>query len=295
MDELTIEEILLGLKNEEYFSHRLTLLSLLSNKLLNDEDKSIQEEFEKKRQEWLKAEAIRREEEKKIEAEYLEKIKSGEVKDPTQGGFSVVEKTPEELAKDEVEEAKKIKFVFNHQPKGIVLEKNLTIQLFTILFFILIKTNTKESDENKLILNTLLSCLVNLTINETMSGYLVELIEQATDPSATTSVANVDKNILRYFNLGFHLMIRKFIEYNPQIEPDITEELVAASKERDENVWDLLDEYQYVGNLLCNLCRNEYIRKIILKQSNNYFIKLPPLISTKNESRRIGVIGVIKT
>lgn len=154
------------------------------------------------------------------------------------------------------------------------------------------KTNTKLNDENKLIMNLLLSCLVNLTINEKMSQYLAELIEQASD--STSSLNSIDKNLLRYFNLGFVLMIRKFLDYNPQIEPELSPEMIENSKELGENVWDLLDEYQYAGNLLCNLCRHEFVRKVLLKQSNEYFIKFPELIATKNESRRGGVIGIIK-
>jgi hypothetical protein len=102
----------------------------------------------------------------------------------------------------------------------------------------------------KEIINFSLCTITNATIYQKYTESLLLLLEDSSSP----------------INTRFHQFIKSFLDYNPQLET--TEEL-------DQITWELHDEWQYMGSIICNLCQEEKGRKLILNQSYGYMMKLP--------------------
>lgn len=62
---------------------------------------------------------------------------------------------------------------------------------------------------------------------------------------------------------AFKIALNGYFDYNPRLESDET-----------SPDWEVIDPYQYVGSVLCNLCQVEAGRRIILKKSDEYVPKL---------------------
>jgi hypothetical protein len=174
MDELSIDEILIGLRNQSFVSQRLNLLELLTNK----------------------------------------------------------------LAEETTVENSTLKIVF---------DLVLTIPIIT----------ASTSDGGKKIISTSISALSNATTKEESAGLLLEHIEPA------------DSKLQKQF----HFIIKKYIQYNPQAE----------SSEVEDPDWVLLDEWQHVGSVLCNICQTDKGRSAIMKTSNGYMDRIAMQVSNNFE------------
>ena len=154
--------------------------------------------------------------------------------------------------------------------------KTLLVEVYE---YILSKLH-KDSIENEMI-NLLLSLLANLTIDDNNISIFLNYIDIDNDNS---------KNVLRN---SFIQMIERFLDYNPQVENSI------VSNDNDniinDDIWYNYDPWQHTSSILCNFCRIDNGRKIILKQSSGYMEKLILQIRSKNNCRRRGVVGCIKT
>lgn len=113
------------------------------------------------------------------------------------------------------------------------------------------------TDEKKFsheIINLSLCVLVNATIKQEYIEYFLEFIST---PDSGNPVS-----------VKFHSVIDQYLSYNPQFEAD---DLISSPDFR----WEELDQYQQVGNILANLCQQETGRKLILRTSTGYMLKLP--------------------
>lgn len=113
------------------------------------------------------------------------------------------------------------------------------------------------TDEKKFsheIINLSLCVLVNATIKQEYIEYFLEFIST---PESGNPIS-----------VKFHSVIDQYLSYNPQFEAD---DVISSPDFR----WEELDQYQQVGNILANLCQQETGRKLILRTSTGYMLKLP--------------------
>ena len=160
-------------------------------------------------------------------------------------------------------------------------EKGILIKLYE---YILIKLNNSSSHDNEMI-NILLSLLANLTIDENNTTIFLNHINVNNDNDKDS---NHDNSLRK----SCYNIIDNFLDYNPHFEN------VDNSTDNDNNnedIWYKFDPWQHTASVLCNFCRIDIGRKIILKQSSGYMEKLTLQIRSKNNCRRRGVIGCIKT
>jgi hypothetical protein len=115
-------------------------------------------------------------------------------------------------------------------------------------------TTTIGTDEDKCRqINCCLTALVNATTSEENIHLFFVVLQESMDNESYS-----DK---------FHRCITNFLDYNPQLEDD-------ASKNEASDYWEVNDEWQHLGNLLCNITQIEEGRKILLRQSTGYMEKL---------------------
>lgn len=138
--------------------------------------------------------------------------------------------------------------------------------LFKTLLMIIEKTSCKTLQGRKVV-NMTLCALSNSTITEAQVNCFLQFTGSTTSAEGSGEpVQNADTQL---YNRQFHHMIRKYLEYNPQLED--------GSIEGDD--WIGVDEWQYGGNVLTNLCQVEDGRRVILKQSSGYMEALPVQVS----------------
>jgi hypothetical protein len=124
------------------------------------------------------------------------------------------------------------------------------------------KTSCKTLQGRKIV-NMTLCALSNSTITENQVRFFLQFAGcVSSEDTASEPVLNSEAQV---YNRQFHHMIRKYLEYNPQLEE--------SSIEGDD--WIGSDEWQYGGNVLTNLCQVEDGRRIILRQSAGYMELLP--------------------
>ncbi len=128
--------------------------------------------------------------------------------------------------------------------------------LFKTLLTILEKTSCKTLQGRKIV-NMSLCALSNSTITETQASVFLELTRNNNPGESIGETSTLNRQ--------FHLMIRKYLEYNPQLEDGYAE----------DDDWIGVDEWQFGGNILTNLCQLEDGRKVILRQSTKYMESLP--------------------
>ena len=115
-------------------------------------------------------------------------------------------------------------------------------------------TTTIGSDEDKCRqINACLTALVNATTTESNVEIYFQVLKETMDKET-------------YFD-KFHRCIANFLDHNPQLEEE-------SSKNADADYWEVTDEWQHLGNLLCNLAQIEDGRRIILQQSKGYMERL---------------------
>ena len=135
-----------------------------------------------------------------------------------------------------------------------------------------------------------LALLSNLTLSEENATIFLE----RTTPLDSAPFA-------RHF---IHL-ISKFLDHNPQAEPNISSvsasaAVVASSSSYSTTAVDAaaetasVDPWEHVASLLCNLSRLEQGRAVILRQSTGYLPKMITHIRSKNAVRRRGVVASLR-
>ena len=139
--------------------------------------------------------------------------------------------------------------------------------LFQGIFLYLIKLCNSNADKEKSLydcINVAISVLVNATIIEAYAANLIQYITDNTIPIT-----------------GFETIINKYLDYNTQLN-------------ESSNV-DVHDPFNQIGNLLCNICRIEDGRKILLLQSKGYVPKLFAQFNSTNVHRQRGAIATVRT
>lgn len=81
--------------------------------------------------------------------------------------------------------------------------------------------------------------------------------------------------------------IEKYLLYNPQLEDEL-------SYSFSDDQWEIIDEWQHMGNFLCNICQVEDGRKIVMYVPSAYLSRLLGQIRSKNPTRRRGAVGCIR-
>jgi hypothetical protein len=152
------------------------------------------------------------------------------------------------------------------------VEKDSFRLMLRILFELIENKNNSSSSG---VINLSLCVITNATVKEGYSAYLLEFINEADANDSSPASALTKK---------FHSIIDLFLSYNPHLEQDLEE----------GQEWESIDPYQHVGSILCNLCQLEEGRKILLRKSNNYMMKLPSQVRSKNPVRRRGAVGGIR-
>ncbi len=139
--------------------------------------------------------------------------------------------------------------------------------LFQGIFLYLMKLCDSNADKETSLydcINVAISILVNTTIIEAYTANLVQYITENTIPIA-----------------DFETIINKYLDYNIQLN--------------ESNNVDVYDPFNQIGNLLCNICRIEDGRKIILLQSKGYVPKLLAQFNSTNLHRQRGAIATVRT
>lgn len=104
---------------------------------------------------------------------------------------------------------------------------------------------------NKELINSYLSLLTNLTINEENNEVFVEEI---------------------LLDNKLNLLLEHFLDYNPQAESnEITD-------------YQIFDPWQHFASILCNICRQEKVQLFLLNRSHNYLQLLLKQVSYFNSN-----------
>jgi hypothetical protein len=125
------------------------------------------------------------------------------------------------------------------------------------VLLILLSSNPSRNDRGKQEVNIALCALNNATSSEAAVESFFRLLQD--DPQ--------NGKILSCL----HHCITKYIEYNPQAEADV---------DLTPEEWEITDEWQHLGSILCNLCQLEEGRKIVLHTSTGYMQRLGHQVKT---------------
>jgi len=161
-----------------------------------------------------------------------------------------------------------LELLTNYLAEGENIEDSKLKLIFNLLLTIPIIV-PPTTNEGKKIISITMSALSNATVKEESAMLLLEHLEP--EESKLTK--------------QFHFIIKKYLQYNPQAE--IIEE--------ETPDWDLLDEWQHVGSVLCNVCQSEKGRKIILNTSTGYIERIAVQIRSANVVRRRGAVGSLRS
>lgn len=123
---------------------------------------------------------------------------------------------------------------------------------------VLLTTTLGTDDDKRNQINTSVTALVNSTTSEDNVQTFLEVLSET-----------MDKEL---YSEKFRRCISNFLDHNPQLEDE-------SSKGKDDDYWASNDEWQHVGNLLCNLAQLEDGRKIVLQQSTGYMERLVVQVS----------------
>lgn len=149
-------------------------------------------------------------------------------------------------------------------------ETELVSVLKTLL--ILLTTTNSSSDDKRMQINMALCALNNATTTEESIAVFLRVLGESLSQET--------------FRDKFHRCIEAYLSYNPQLEDD--------SEEVSPEAWEVLDEWQHLGSLLCNIAQTEEGRKIVLQQSKGYMEKLIVQVRSHNSTRRRGAVGCIR-
>jgi len=153
-------------------------------------------------------------------------------------------------------------------------------QIIKVYEYILITIHNNIDNE---MINLLLSLLANLTINDDNITIFLNHIDIDNNNNNSSS------NVLRD---SFIKIIDIFLDYNPHVDNTIVKD---SNNDINDDTWYNYDPWQHTASILCNFCRIDIGRKIILKQSSGYMEKLILQIRSNNNCRRRGIVGCIKT
>jgi hypothetical protein len=169
-----------------------------------------------------------------------------------------------------------LELLINHFAAENESELSVDKDTFRLMLRILLELiENKNNSSSTAVINLALCVITNATVKEGYSTYLLESINEAEANDSSPASALTKK---------FHSTIDLFLSYNPHVEQDLEE----------GQEWESVDPYQHVGSILCNLCQLEEGRKILLRKSNNYMLKLPSQVRSKNSVRRRGAVGCVR-
>lgn len=123
---------------------------------------------------------------------------------------------------------------------------------------VLLTTTLGTDDDKRSQINTSVTALVNSTTSESNIQTFFEVLSES-----------MDKEL---YSDKFRRCISSYLDHNPQLEDE-------SSKGKDDDYWVSNDEWQHMGNLLCNLAQLEDGRKIVLQQSTGYMERLVVQVS----------------
>lgn len=146
----------------------------------------------------------------------------------------------------------------------LIIPSNQIIDIFVEIY-------QKLSIRKKLSKSTINLLLILLNNITTFEDYCHELIQHLENEKYQTRKI-------------FDELIDDFLNYYPQIEVD----------DSDTSDWVDADPFQHISSILCNLCRIEEGRKIILNPTKLHMFKLVLQIRSRNIVRRRGVIAMIR-
>ena len=129
----------------------------------------------------------------------------------------------------------------------------------------------------------LLGLVSNLTISESNSRKLVDWIMSSPSSELTTASEKETEVIVES---RFEILVKQFVDYNPQSEDNANE---SSSGE-------VSDDWQYMGNVICNMVRETSIKKCFLQSSKSHYIKgLLGQFKSKNVIRRRSCVGTVRS
>lgn len=138
---------------------------------------------------------------------------------------------------------------------------------------VLLTTTLGTDDDKRSQINTSVTALVNSTTSEANIQTFFEVLSEA-----------MDKEL---YSDKFRRCIASYLDHNPQLEDE-------SSKGKDDDYWVTNDEWQHMGNLLCNLAQLEDGRKIVLQQSTGYMERLVVQVCGIS-SKRFGLVLLCPT
>lgn len=141
----------------------------------------------------------------------------------------------------------------NYFAENVEVSVGLELKNAFKILLVLLTTTIGSDDDKRRQINSCLTALVNATTIEGNVQHFFEVLQESMDKES--------------YGDKFHRCISVFTEYNPQLEDD-------SCKLASAEYWETNDEWQHVGNLLCNLAQVEDGRKIILQQSKGYMERL---------------------
>ena len=152
------------------------------------------------------------------------------------------------------------------------------------------------------IVNLCLALLCNLTVPEAHAQLLV-------DAHVTNSALPGEASPSISLSPELTLAVESFLEYDCQLleqSSSSSSSSEGSSSTSNNNKssqaivltpekWGMIDPWQHMGSILCNIARVEDGRRVILRQSTGYMPQLLRQIRSKNPIRRRGAVATLRS
>ena len=185
----------------------------------------------------------------------------------------------------------------NLSAEALIDFDNATLKSLFSLTLKLIKVSVATIASNHgEIVNLCLALLSNLTVPETHAQLLVDAhVINSALPGEASPIISISPELA--------LAVESFLEYDCQLleqsssssEGNTSSTVNTKTAVLTSEKWAIIDPWQHMGSILCNIARVEDGRRVLLRQSTGYMSQLLRQIRSKNPIRRRGAVATLRS